>query len=108
MQNRLRLTVAVSAAMGALIVPVSSAAAAPATGYQATSTPCGFREEAGIPTALWWKNCSDQSELIEIHRPASPNGQYCVPAHKDEWVASFDYDNPLGSATKLTLIRKGC
>ncbi|MCC3326924.1 hypothetical protein [Nocardia abscessus] len=108
MQKYRQLAVAVGAALGTLIVPMSLAAATPATGYQATSTPCGFREEAGLPTELWWKNCSDQDELIKIHRPASPDGTYCVPAHKDEWVASFDYDNPLGNATKLTLIRKGC
>ncbi|MBF6465000.1 hypothetical protein IU427_07350 [Nocardia beijingensis] len=103
-----RLAVAVGTALSALVVPMAAAAATPAAGYQAASAPCGFREEAGLPTELWWKNCSDQGELIKIHRPSSPDGTYCVPAHKDEWVASFDYDNPLGSATKLTLIRKGC
>ncbi|WP_328409316.1 hypothetical protein [Nocardia sp. NBC_00403] len=80
----------------------------PANGYQAADSVCGFHEESG--GALWWNNCSDQNQLINIHRPWSVDQTYCVPAHKDEYVTSSQEfsEYPVGYTNDLTYIKDGC
>ncbi|MEV2218737.1 hypothetical protein AB0E01_02525 [Nocardia vinacea] len=83
------------------------ASAAPADGYQAVESVCGPHQEG---TQLWYHNCSNQDQTINIVRPIMFDQTYCVKAGADEWVASTHEtdDYPIGYTQRLDYLHDGC
>ncbi|MFJ8959532.1 hypothetical protein ACIRG5_09070 [Lentzea sp. NPDC102401] len=95
------LSAGLAAAALTLTVPAS---AAPVS----TASVCGLHYEAGAPTQLWWHNCDASPDLVELHYAVLPNQKVCIPPYADQWVASQDYDNPLGWVNSLSLAGEWC